>query len=194
MDSIGVTAMNEVLTTTEAAKLCGVSFRTVIRWVERGELNAYRLPGRGDYRIPLDELRRFMKAHGMPEPSVETAERRVLIVDDEPGMGNAIARALNLAGYKTAIAAGGFQAGTMIHTFRPNVMTLDLRMPHMDGFAVLDHLKEAPPPVPLKVLVISAETQDRLDAALARGAHGVLPKPFRNEDLVSTVNRLYAAA
>ena len=187
--------MSEVLTTSEAAKLCGVSFRTVIRWVERGELQGYRLPGRGDHRIPLDALHRFMREHGMPIPDdAGPAERRVLIVDDEAGMSNAIARVLTTAGYKTKIAADGFLAGLLVHSFKPGLMTLDLRMPHLDGLGVLDRLRETPPPAPLKVLVVSAETRDRLDAALERGAHGALAKPFRNEDLVAAVDGLYDAA
>jgi excisionase family DNA binding protein len=44
----------QALTTGEAAKYCGVNFRTVIRWIERGHLDAYKLPGRGDNRIPVD--------------------------------------------------------------------------------------------------------------------------------------------
>lgn len=187
--------MGEVLTTSEAAKLCGVSFRTVIRWVERGELQAYRLPGRGDYRVQVEELRRFMREHGMPEPQAPQVEaRRVLIVDDEPGMANAIGRVLIGAKFETMIASDGFVAGSLLHTFKPGLMTLDLRMPHLDGLGVLDRLREAPPPFPLKVLVISADSPARLDTARARGAHGVLAKPFANEDLLAAVNRLYGEA
>jgi len=185
--------MTDVLTTSEAAKRCGVSFRTVIRWVERGELNAYRLPGRGDYRVPVEELRRFMRAHGIPEPDAPHGlARRVLIVDDEPGMANAISRVLTNARFETRIAADGFLAGSLLHTFKPGLMTLDLRMPNLDGFGVLDRLRETPPPFPLKVLVVSADTSARLDAARARGADAVLAKPFLNEDLLAAVDRLYA--
>ena len=47
------------LTTGEAAKYCGVNFRTVIRCIERGHLKAYKLPGRGDNRIPVKDCVRF---------------------------------------------------------------------------------------------------------------------------------------
>lgn len=184
--------MTEILTTTAAAKRCGVSFRTVIRWVERGELNAYRLPGRGDYRVPLDELRRFMRVHGIPDPDApQGLARRALIVDDEPGMANAIARVLIAAKFETRTAGDGFLAGTLLHTFKPGLMTLDLKMPNLDGFGVLDRLREAPPPFPLKVLVVSADAPSRLDAARARGADAVLAKPFANEELTAAVDRLY---
>ncbi len=43
--------MQDVLTTGEAARICGVNFRTVLRWIDRGLLPAYKLPGRGDRRV-----------------------------------------------------------------------------------------------------------------------------------------------
>lgn len=184
--------MTEVLTTSEAAKLCGVSFRTVIRWAERGELQAYRLPGRGDYRVPMEELRRFMRDHGMPDPAVSlAAPRRALIADDEPNMAKAIARVLNGAGFETMIAGDGFVAGSLLQSFKPGLLTLDLRMPNLDGFGVLDYLHRSPPPFSLKVLVISAEASERLAAARAHGADEVLAKPFANEELLAAVERLY---
>lgn len=185
--------MAEVLTSSEAAKLCGVSFRTVLRWIARGELEAYRLPGRGDHRIPVAGLRRFMQAHAIPEPPEmqEPMPRRILIAEDEPAMANAMARVLKRAGFETAWAEDGFQAGLLLNSFRPGLMTLDLRMPGSDGFAVLRALKDHPLAFPCKVLVVSGETPERLQEALAAGADGVLAKPFANPDLVAAVDRLY---
>lgn len=185
--------MSDVMTTSEAARLCGVSFRTVIRWIERGELQAYKLPGRGDHRVPVAELRRFMRVHAIPEPAGLQRElpRRVLIAEDEPAMANAIGRVLKRAGFETAHAADGFQAGLALHAFRPGVLTLDLRMPGVDGFAVLRSLRESPLPFTCKVLVVSADPAGRLKEALAQGADAVLGKPFTNDELLAAVRRLY---
>lgn len=184
-------AVNETLTSTEAAKLCGVSFRTVIRWIERNELQAYRLPGRGDYRVLATELRRFMSVHGMPEPDAMPGQpKRILVVDDEPAMASAIRRVLKREGYETSIASDGFLAGSMLHAFKPHLMTLDIRMPGIDGFGVLRFLREQPPPFPLKVLVVSGERETRLQQALELGAHGALAKPFVNEDLLEAIARI----
>lgn len=185
----------ETLTTSEAGRMCGVSFRTVIRWIERGELQAYRLPGRGDYRVQLPELLRFMRAHSMPEPDDRPGlPKRVLVVDDEPAMASAIKRVVARAGFETAVASNGFLAGSMLHMFKPHVMTLDIRMPVIDGFGVLHVLRDHPPPFPLKVLVVSGESQSRLKQALDLGAHGVLAKPFANEDLLEAVTRVLGEA
>lgn len=184
--------MSQVLTTGEAARVCGVNFRTVLRWIERGLLHAYKLPGRGDHRVPIEELRRFMRENGIPDRSQPTAlARRVLIADDEPAMAHAIERVLIRAGFETAIASNGFEAGAMLYTFKPGVMTLDLRMPGIDGVDVLRFLRSAYLPSPLKTLVVSADTDARLQEALSLGAHEILRKPFANEELLAAVEQMY---
>lgn len=183
--------MNETLTSSEAARICGVSFRTVIRWIERNELQAYRLPGRGDYRVLATELRRFMSVHGIPDPDDMPGQaKRILVVDDEAAMANAIKRALKREGFEVATASDGFLAGSMLHVFKPHLMTLDLQMPGIDGFGVLRFLREQPPPFALKVLVVSGESEQRLQQALELGAHGALAKPFENEELRQAVGRI----
>jgi excisionase family DNA binding protein len=190
-NSSGTQTVSDVLTTGEAAKLCGVNFRTVLRWIERGLLWSYQLPGRGDHRVPIEELRRFMREHGIPDRSQSPVPaRRVLIADDEPLMARAIERVLRRAGFETAVAPSGFEAGAMLYTFKPGVMTLDLRMPGIDGINVLRFLQTAYLPSPLRILVVSADTEDRLKQALALGAHDVLRKPFANKDLLEAVERL----
>lgn len=187
--------MTETLTTREVARKCGVNFRTVIRWAERGELQAYRLPGRGDYRVPVEELRRFMREHGIPEPDeMPGRPKRVLVVDDEPAMARAIKRVFAREGLETAIASDGFLAGSLLHTFKPHLMTLDLRMPGIDGFGVLRFLRETRLPTPLKVLVVSGDSEERLEQALALGADGALCKPFDNEELLAAARELLGGA
>lgn len=180
-----------VLTTGEAAALCGVSFRTVLRWIERGLLPAYKLPGRGDRRIRRIDLHRFMQEHGMTaQETAPRSARRVLIVDDEMAMAHAIDRVLRHAGCETAIATNGFEAGSVLAIWKPEVMTLDLRMPGMDGLAVLRFLAQAEPSTRPKVLIISADSEQRLQSALELGAKAVLRKPFRNEELQDAVAAL----
>ena len=70
----------QALTTGEAAKYCGVNFRTVIRWIERGHLDAYKLPGRGDNRIPVDTFVDFLRQNDMPVPDELVADDRRLLL------------------------------------------------------------------------------------------------------------------
>lgn len=181
---------NEVLTTGNVAKLLDINFRTVIRWIERGLLPAYRLPGRGDYRIQPADLKKFLINNAMPIPeSLQDPVKKALIVDDEPAMANAIARALKRAGFETHIASGGFEAGMLINTEKPGLMTLDLHMPGMDGFAVLKLLKEKSPDPSLRILMVTGDPQGA-EAARKHGAHGAITKPFTQEELLEAVNAI----
>jgi CheY-like chemotaxis protein len=72
-------------------------------------------------------------------------------------------------------------------------MTLDLRMPGVDGIGVLRFLQTARLPTLLRVLVVSADTDDRLRESLVQGAHEVLRKPFADQELLAAVERLMAA-
>ncbi|BFM17868.1 response regulator [Maricurvus nonylphenolicus] len=181
----------QVLTTGEAAKYCGVNFRTVIRWIERGKLKAYKLPGRGDHRIQREDFVAFLRENQMPVPNeLQGINRLVLVIEDQPEMAAAIKRVLRRTGYEVEIAHDGFVAGSMLERLKPSVITLDLKMPGLDGYEVLRHIREHEEHSAAKVLVISAETQAGLDRALKEGANDILPKPFDNSVLLEKVQAL----
>ena len=184
--------MVKPLTTGKVADYCGVNFRTVIRWIERGELSAYKLPGsRGDNRIEVADLISFLKKNDMPIPEeLVEGKKRVLIVDDEKSMAQAIQRVLRRAGYDTAIASDGFQMGVMLSTFRPELVTLDLKMPNLDGFEALKFMRANSDFEDVKVVVLSGCTPEERESAVECGAQGSLAKPFENKELSSLVKSL----
>jgi excisionase family DNA binding protein len=181
--------MSELIYTTgDVAKFTGVNFRTVIRWIERGELSGYKLPGRGDHRVMKSSLVRFMRNNGMPIPlELSGMERKALVVDDDVPMANAIARVLKREGWQVEVANDGFEAGMLLVGFQPSLLTLDLRMPSMDGLTVLALTRANPELEDLKILVISAQGRSDLNKALAGGANQVLAKPFDNQERLSIV-------
>ena len=180
-----------VLTTGEAAKYCGVNFRTVIRWIERGKLKAYKLPGRGDHRIQVEDFVVFLQANGMPVPDeLQGQNRSVLVIEDQPEMASAIRRVLVRHGFEVEVARDGFSAGTMLSRMKPGLVTLDLKMPGMDGYEVLNFIRSHDEHAQTKVLVISAETSAGLEKAKSLGASDVLPKPFENDELLARVEAL----
>jgi excisionase family DNA binding protein len=184
-------AEKRTLTTGEIAKYCGVNFRTVIRWIERGLLKAHQLPGRGDNRVEVHDFLAFLRANEMPIPEeFLDRSRRVLIVEDDAAMAAAIQRTLKRAGFETRVASDGFRAGTLLGTFLPGVMTLDLRMPGIPGIDVLKFVRLAERLKDIRILIVSAMPRKELDEALAAGADDVLEKPFKNQDLVEKVSRL----
>ncbi|GAB3091929.1 response regulator [Aestuariicella hydrocarbonica] len=181
----------QVLTTGEAAKYVGVNFRTVIRWIERGKLKAYKLPGRGDHRIQVSDFVAFLQEHQMPvPPDLAVQKRSVLVIEDQPEMAGAIRRVLMRQGFDVEVASDGFSAGTLLTHMKPGLVTLDLKMPGMDGYEVLRFIRSQEEHAATKVLVISAETQAGLEKAMTLGASDVLAKPFENQELLVKVEAL----
>ncbi len=180
----------KTLTTGQIADHCDVHYRTVIRWIDRGRLRAYQLPDRGDRRVRVNDFLAFLKDNNMPIPKeLQPGKPRVLIVEDDKNVAKSIERMLRRAGFDTEVALDGFTAGTLVERFEPQVMTLDLQMPGLSGFDVLKELRAAQSP-PIKVLIVSAMPDFKLNAALEAGADAVLTKPFRNEELVRAVREL----
>lgn len=183
--------MKKNLTTGDIAHYCSVHVRTVIRWIERGKLKAYQLPGRGDNRVRPGDFLVFLEAHGMPVPEeLQPANRRVLIIDDDEHVAKAIQRSLRRVKFETLIAPHGFAAGALLSSFKPAVMTLDLRMPGMDGFEVLEFVQKLEEFRHLKIIVVSALSRAELDKALAKGADAALEKPLDDDYFIETVARL----
>ncbi len=179
------------LTTGEVAELCGVNQRTVIRWIERGQLTAYKLPGRGDNRVQPDDLLEFIRQNGMPVPEfLAPPNRRILIVDDELSMVKSMERVLRRAEFEVAVATDGFQAGSLLYSHKPAVMTLDLQMPGINGFDVLKFVRATEPLKEQKIVVISAMPVADLERALEMGADAVFEKPLDNKKLVEVVSHL----
>lgn len=207
--------MKDVLTTGEIAKLCGVNFRTVIRWIDKGYIEAYKLPGRGDNRVTRENVIKFMRANDMPIPpelgeantgdsrvetavpevaevAKEQASRRVLIVEDDELMARSMERTLARAGYLTAIASNGIEAGIQLESHKPAAITLDLQMPGMSGFELLEVIRGNACYGHIKILVVSAAGKARETELRALGADNVLDKPFKNKELLSSLKALIA--
>lgn len=189
--------MEEVktLTTGEAAKWCGVSFRTVLRWIQRGELAAYSLPGRGDRRILVEEFIAFLQRHKMPVPGgLSPGPTRVLLAEDDPADAEILTRILKKAGFETKVVADSFSAGAMAVSFTPAVMIVDLKMPGLGGRDLIRMVRAMPPLASLKLLVVSGMPQEVLDLAIEDGADAALQKPVDAALLVKTLDRLAGKA
>jgi excisionase family DNA binding protein len=184
-------ARNHSLTTGDIANYCDVNLRTVIRWINKGSLKAYKLPGRGNNRVQIHDFLSFLNENNMPIPQeLQEKKRDVLIVDDEPAYAKAIKRVLSKAGYECTMADGGFQAGLMLSANQPSVMTLDLSMPGVDGFEVLEFARTQETVTNTKIVVISALDKSALQRALDLGADAALSKPFKNEELIKVIEDL----
>jgi excisionase family DNA binding protein len=183
------TKVKDVLTTGEVAKICNVAPRTVSKWFDSGALHGYRIPGSKDRRIPLNQLIRFMKQHGMPLGSLVSGGMRVLIVDDEQDIVEVLEKILeDEAKYEVEIAASGFAAGVTAERFRPHVILLDVHLSDIDAREVVRQVKANPDLQLTKIIALSGKvTDEEAKGLLACGFDGFLRKPFHVQQVIESV-------
>ena len=124
--------------------------------------------------------------------SIEEAAGPVLIVDDEEDVVNAIRRALRREGFETLTATTMPDIEACLATHSPSVVTLDLSMPHITGFEVIQEIRRNPKWDDVKILVISALPRTDLEVALSLGADDILEKPFEKDVLLQKLRYLVA--
>ena len=181
--------IDHVLTTGEVAKICNVAPRTVSKWFDTGALHGYRIPGSKDRRIPLNQLIRFMKHHGMPLNGLMTGSARVLIVDDEQDIVEVLEKILeDDAKYEVEVARSGFAAGVTAEKFRPHVLLLDMHLKDIDAPEVAKQVKKSADLQLTKVIAMSGKlTEAEAQALLANGFDGFLRKPFHVRQVIEAI-------
>jgi two-component system, OmpR family, response regulator len=125
-------------------------------------------------------------AQATPAQPESPAARRILIVDDEPNIRSFIGRALAAAGYVTAFAQNGTAGLRQALEGHYDLVILDLVMPDMDGWNVLDRLLQARPDQTVMVLSCVADVATKV-GCLERGAQDYLTKPFSLAELLARV-------
>jgi len=157
----------DFLTTRQAASLLGVALRTVQLWVEAGKLSAWKTRG-GHRRIPrqaVESLRQRRDALGTIEPSAEqrTASAaaqplHVLVVEDEALTREIIVAMIRSWNLPLIVSAAEDAFAALIHIGRhpPDLLLTDLRMPGMDGYRMIRHLRAMPDAKPIDVVDIGA--------------------------------------
>lgn len=180
----------DVLTTGEVAKICNVAPRTVSKWFDSGQLAGYRIPGSKDRRIPLNQLIKFMKQHGMPLDGLMTGSTRVLIVDDEADIVSVIEKVLeDEVKYEVEVARSGFAAGVAAGKFKPHVILIDLHLKDIDAKEVTKAVKSNPDLQLTKVIAMSSKVTDAEAKTLhTYGFDGFLRKPFHVRQVIEKID------
>lgn len=120
-----------------------------------------------------------------------TLDHSVLVVDDEPQVVWVLQYSLEAEGYTTLSARDGAAALEAVDLFHPKLMLLDIMMPTLDGWSVLEELGKLPQGIRPRVVIVSALTSLRDRARAAElGADAFCPKPFNVEDLIGVVHDL----
>jgi DNA-binding response OmpR family regulator len=126
------------------------------------------------------------------EASTPAATKRILLVDDDPEVVEAMRYALEGRGFQVLIARDGNQGLAMAEREDPDLVILDMMMPKRSGFLVLEKLRRTRP-VPVRIIMVTANEGSRHKAyAEMLGVDDYIRKPFAMDRLLDTVERLLA--
>ncbi len=182
----------DVLTTGEVAKICNVAPRTVSKWFDSGSLRGYRIPGSKDRRIPVTELIKFMRAHGIPMDGMSSGRTRVLIVDDETEITGVLHKVLGeQTNYEVKVAASAFEAGMECERFKPHVVLLDIHLGDGgagDARSVAKVVRENDSLQMTSIVAMSGKLTDGQAQGLkGMGFDSFLKKPFQVRQVVEAI-------
>jgi two-component system phosphate regulon response regulator PhoB len=121
-------------------------------------------------------------------PGVQT----ILIVEDEVGLADVLAVHLEAAGYQYIIAHDGLEALYVLDRITPHAVLLDLHLPQVSGFRLIQLLKQRPEMPRVPVIVITALSFQEAEDAVRAGADDFVTKPFLPAEVVARVDRLIA--
>jgi DNA-binding response OmpR family regulator len=117
--------------------------------------------------------------------------KRVLLIEDEPHIVEAIRFILTRDGWQVEAHADGADAMDLIRRLQPQVLILDVMLPGRSGYEILQELRADPALAALPVLMLTARGQDRdRDLAERYGVSRFMTKPFSNTDVLASVREL----
>jgi DNA-binding response OmpR family regulator len=121
----------------------------------------------------------------------EAAKHTVLIVDDDSVALDILEGHLVSAGYNLILASSGFQALRHLERDQPDLVVLDVMMPHLDGFEVCQRIKadERWRHIPV-ILITGFWDQEQMDRGIVAGAESFLPKPVDGNELRAQIRLL----
>jgi CheY-like chemotaxis protein len=119
----------------------------------------------------------------------------VLVVDDEPQVAWVLRFSLEHEGFRTYTASNGIEALEELQKHSVRVIVLDLMMPEMDGWTVMERIKKLPIAERPRIVIVSSHTGPEEKAkATALGADAFVPKPFDVEELIGVLGGLAKAS
>jgi excisionase family DNA binding protein len=176
----------EWLTLGQAARYLGVAQSTIRKWSDSGRIRVYKTPGR-HRRYRRDDLDAFLERSG-PEARRGPV---VLIVDDDERLREYVRVNLELEGYTVREAGSAADGMRAVEESRPDLILLDVMMPQVDGWEMLQRVHEQHGVGAIPVVMFSGKIDDRAAGeAEERGAQGFIGKPFDPRELVARTRQL----
>lgn len=182
-----------VLTTGEVAKICNVAPRTVSKWFDSGQLRGYRIPGSKDRRIPVEQLIRFMRGHGIPLNGLDSGRRRVLIIDADAMLCETLRTALSRDGYEVTTAGSALEAGAAAHDMNPHIVIVDVSLRDVSARTISRFFRSTAGLQPPRLIGVAKGLNDAQGQALLQdGFDAYLSKPFDARSLVALMENAAA--
>ncbi|MBI3972197.1 MAG: response regulator [Chloroflexi bacterium] len=116
--------------------------------------------------------------------------RTVLVVEDEPGLAEVLAVNLRESGFEPIVAHDGLEALYALDRVSPQAILLDLHLPQVTGFRLIQLLKRRPDVPRVPVIVITALSFQEAEEAVRAGADDFITKPFVPIEVVERINRV----
>ncbi|HJW74491.1 MAG TPA: response regulator transcription factor [Thermoleophilia bacterium] len=122
-----------------------------------------------------------------------SAQPKVLVVDDEESLTDLIGLALRYEQFEVAVAHTGHEALSLVRSFHPDLIVLDVMLPGIDGFEVARRLAGEAPSTPILFLTARDATEDKI-RGLTLGGDDYMTKPFSLEELVARIRAILRRA
>ena len=182
----------QVYSTGEAAQICRISQQTIIRCFDRGELKGFLVPGSKFRRIPRESLIKFMKQNKIPLDQIDSAQSKVLLVEDDREIVDLLTDVLKADGrFEVKSTGSGYEAGLLTEKFRPDVLVLDYLLPDINGNVVCQTVRSNPDLAATKIIIVSGVIDKKeVNGLLANGADEFIQKPFDVHHLVNRISAL----
>jgi DNA-binding response OmpR family regulator len=121
-----------------------------------------------------------MREHSIPTDALESGKRRVLIVDDDPGIVELLTDVLTEGGkFECRAVNNGFEAGKQANEYHPDLIILDIMLPDINGKAVCEAIRRDPNLTDIKIICISGMVEeDKISELMAAGADSFMHKPL----------------
>lgn len=154
--------------------------------------------GNGDLALILDVPALLQQEHveyraPVAKPREAPMQRQLLVVDDSPSVRRLTCAVFERQGWLVRPARDGVEALDLLQGWRPDAVVMDIEMPRMDGFELLSILRHQPETADLPaVMVTSRAGEKHREKAVRLGINAYLVKPFREEELLGTVDSLLA--
>src|ERR687888_586730 len=167
---------SEWLTLGQAARYLGVAQSTIRKWSDQGRVPAFYTPG-GHRRYRRSDLEAFLDRSG--PGGKPKAGPLVLLVDDDDAVRELVRVNLEFEGYTVREAASAADGLEAIEDAKPDLVLLDVMMPHVDGWEMLRRIQEQYGGGAIPVVMFSGQPDDDARSqATTGGAHALVGKPF----------------